>query len=664
MCGITGIIKYDSKANLKISIELMTHSLSHRGPDYGGIWMDYYLGVAIGHRRLSILDLSSAGSQPMVSYCGRYILTFNGEIYNHLDLRLLLGNLAPIWKGQSDTETLLTAFSIWGIEKTLNRVVGMFAFGLWDSKEQKIYLARDRFGEKPLYYGWSNGAFLFSSELKAIKAYPEFNNPICKIALSEYLHFMYIPAPLSIYKNIFKLEPGCILVLSSQSYNEIPAHAPKADFDLAGLILKRWWIVSEKIDKSKRTLVNNEKEAIKILERKLVTAIQSQSLTDVPIGAFLSGGIDSSIIVALMQKNASTKIKTFTIGFEESGFNEAPFAKAVSKHLGTEHYELNVSSSSTLDIINSLPSIYDEPFADSSQIPTYILCKAAKEMVTVALSGDGGDELFGGYNRYFWSTRIWNKVSWIPFKFKHKLGKLIQSVSIDEWNQLSKHFGISRLGDKAWKLAYRLEHVSDLDSLYWSLTTEFTNIDKFLILSDSDKMAINQYLFDKNLLIPQNISAIEKMMYFDTMTYLPDDILCKIDRAAMSSSLETRCPFLDHRVFEYAWQIPINFKINGQNGKQILRSLLYQYVPQKLIDRPKTGFAIPIGKWLCGPLKNWAESLLEESSLEKQGFFQPSAVRQLWNEHQSDQRDHANKIWAILMFQSWLELHENKNVSN
>jgi asparagine synthase (glutamine-hydrolysing) len=658
MCGIAGIVKGDSKASLTPSIELMTHSLVHRGPDSSGFWVDDSSGVALGHRRLSILDLSSAGSQPMVSHCGRYILTFNGEIYNHLDLRLAMGKLAPNWKGHSDTETLLSAFSIWGINETLNKIVGMFAFGLWDSKENKIYLGRDRFGEKPLYYGWSNGTFLFASELKAIKRFPEFNNPICKIALSEYLRFMYVPAPLSIHKNVFKLEPGCILIYHAPSFVEITDCTLIADFHSDGLQLKRWWNTSEKIDSSKINLVNNEKEAIKILERKLEEAILSQSLTDVPLGAFLSGGIDSSTVVALMQKNSSVKIKTFTIGFDESNFDEAPFARAVSRHLGTEHYELNVTSTSTLDIIQSIPKIYDEPFADSSQIPTFILCKATKERVTVALSGDGGDELFGGYNRYFWSTRIWNKFSWLPPPLKNKLGNLIQLVPLKDWDRLSKYIGISRLGDKAWKLAYRLEHVSDLDSLYWSLTTEINNPDHFLILSASDKRNITKYSLTKTQPVPQNISAIEKMMYYDTMTYLPDDILCKLDRAAMSSSLETRCPFLDHRVFEFAWQIPLKFKINRDHGKQILRSLLYQYVPQKLIDRPKAGFAIPVGKWLCGPLKNWAETLLEESNLEKQGFFHPAAVRQLWNEHQSNQRDHTTKIWAILMFQIWLLSNE------
>lgn len=662
MCGIAGIIKSEFRTHLQTRIELMTHSLIHRGPDSSGFWIDDSTGVAFGHRRLSILDLSSAGSQPMISSCGRFILTFNGEIYNHKEIRLELGSLVPYWKGHSDTETLLAAFSIWGIEATLPKIVGMFAFGLWDCKEQILYLCRDRFGEKPLYYGWTNGAFLFASELKAIKSYPEFANPICRIALAEYLRFMYVPAPLSIYKNIYKLEPGCLLILSLPISKEQFIQTPRPEIHINGLTLKRWWVLSENIDKSKSKLVLDEKEVLNELAFRLKNSVRQQSLTDVPFGAFLSGGIDSSTIVALMQNQTAKKIKSFTIGFDELGFDEAPYAQAVARHLGTEHHEIRVSSSNALEVIPSLSYIYDEPFADSSQIPTYIISKAAKGLVTVALSGDGGDEVFGGYNRYFWSSRIWNKLSWLPLSVRRKLGQFIHTIPIDYWDYISKYVGVSNLGDKSWKLAKRLENITNLDELYWSLVTEIANPENFLILSESDKVDSFQHFKFKSFHIPNDISAVEKMMYYDTMTYLPDDILCKVDRASMASGLETRCPFLDHRVVEFAWQIPINMKIKGVDGKQILKKVLYKYVPRELIDRPKAGFAIPIGKWLCGPLKDWAESLIDENLLKNQGYFQPAVVRQLWVEHQKNQRDHTTKLWAILMFQSWVEVNENNQI--
>ena len=650
MCGISGIITNESKDSLELSIHRMINNLKHRGPDSFGIWTNKNLGVALGHRRLSILDTSNSGSQPMISKCGRYIVTFNGEIYNHLDIRKEIGSS---WIGRSDTETMLEAFSIWGVEKTLLKVVGMFAIGIWDSRDNCMYLVRDRFGEKPLYYGWVGKAFLFSSELKSMKVFPGFNNQICSLALSEYLRYGYIPAPLSIYKNIYKLQPGSLIKISFPFSFDIPNGPFEPSFSFKNFELKKWWSFLKLINSSHEFTIKNENEAKIELEKRLIDAIKEQTLSDVPIGAFLSGGIDSSTIVALMQLNSAENINTFTIGFEEFGFNEGPFASRIAKHLGTNHNEFMVTSKDALKVIPFLPNIYDEPFGDSSQIPTHIVSQVAKNKVSVVLSGDGGDEIFGGYNRYFWAPNIWNKLSWIPYPLRAKLGFTLQFIPFDKYRFIENFLGVSQLGEKVRKLSDRLKNVNNLDSLYWSLVTEISNPESYLLPTNLNLN--NSYL--QSTLRSDNIERVlsqeELMMYYDTISYLPDDILCKVDRASMSCSLETRSPYLDHRVVDYAWKLPISMKIKGNESKWILKEILKKYVPKYLTDRPKAGFAVPVGHWLRFALKDWAEDLLNETRLKQDGIFNVNLVSKLWIEHKNLQQDHSSKLWIILMFQAW-----------
>ncbi|MBT5633591.1 MAG: asparagine synthase (glutamine-hydrolyzing), partial [Nitrospina sp.] len=609
MCGISGALGHtNSHQSLIDIVRTMVASLAHRGPDDEGAWGDEDAKIALGHRRLSILDLSLEGHQPMLSKDGRYVMVFNGEIYNHSELRVELekelGNfVSQSWRGHSDTETLLACFSHWGIEKTLERSVGMFAIALWDKLDRKLYLSRDRFGEKPLYYGWSDGLFVFGSELKALRGYQGFSNPVDRNALALYMRYCYVPAPYSIYQNTYKLEPGCLLAISLDAAKQSPSSVPKAPTSNKGFILKRWWSLDSLISVCAQHQIADEHEAIEMLESRLSEAIRLQSIADVPLGAFLSGGIDSSSIVALMQKHSSLPVKTFTIGFEEEGFNEATYAKAVAKHLGTEHVELYIAPSDGLSIIPNLPQLYDEPFADSSQIPTHLVCRQARSEMKVALSGDAGDELFGGYNRYFWAKRIWNKVSWLPPPFRSKLADIIRAISPGNWDNLASLFNnclpgrkkISLLGDKAHKLASRLRNVSDLDDLYLSLVSEWP--DPGSIVIDGQEPFT---LLDDRSLKPGRSDHEHRMMYWDSLTYLPDDILCKVDRAAMGVGLETRVPFLDHRVAELAWQLPLNMKIRNGQGKWALRQVLNKYVPKPLIDRPKTGFGVPVGQWIRG----------------------------------------------------------------
>ena len=655
MCGFTGFLMSEAgKINeMEEVVSSMNSTLTHRGPDDKGLWIDNDEGIALGHRRLSILDLSTAGHQPMHSLSNRFTMVFNGEIYNHLEIRKELeSSKANIfhWKGHSDSETLLAAIEEWGLEKALQLSIGMFSIALWDRDKRVLSLARDRFGEKPLYYGWVNKSFVFGSELKAIKAYPGFNNPICRRALSNYLRFMYVPAPQSIYVDIFKLEPGQYLEIGSK---DITGQTVK---------IKKYWSLEEEIKEAQLNLFTNESEALETLESALNESIKMQMLSDVPLGAFLSGGVDSSLIVALMQKQSSQSVKTFTVAFEESEFDESPFAGEIARHLGTNHHELFVSSSEAQGVISKLPVIYDEPFADSSQIPTHLISMAAKKEVTVSLSGDAGDELFGGYNRYFWGPRIWSKISWIPFFMRNMISSSICSISQERWDILGASInkfqkasqGINRLGDKAYKLSETLNNVKSIDDLYFNLISiwhDSSNIIKGIDLSNAE--AINS-----SKKYPRSLDlddASSRMMFWDSLNYLPDDILCKVDRAAMACSLETRVPFLDHRVSKIAWQLPTNMKIRGNEGKWALRQILYRHVPRELIERPKAGFSIPLGSWLRGPLRQWAETLLSEDRLIKEGYFYPEPIRTMWSDHLRGKRDWGHKLWTILMFQSWLE---------
>ena len=659
MCGITGIFGNLRKDELAISVQKMSSTLTHRGPDDAGTWINEESGIAFGHQRLSIVDLSSVGHQPMMSPCGRFSVIFNGEIYNHLQLRDKLNASAykQSWKGYSDTETLVSAFSQWGIEKTLDQLVGMFAIAVWDLKVKKLYLIRDRFGEKPLYYGWSNGVFLFGSELKALRSYKGFNNKIDRNVLSLYMQYMYVPSPYSIFKDVYKLDPGCILKIDDSGRSQPPKQITSSMFDAKGVCVKQWYSLSGIAKNSQNNLIEDESEAIDLLEKTLLESVQSQLISDVPLGAFLSGGIDSSTIVALMSQACNHPVKTFTIGFEESAFNEAIYAKEVAKHLGTDHHELYVTAKDAFEVIPSLPSLYDEPFADSSQIPTYLVSKLARQHVTVSLSGDAGDEMFGGYNRYLWGGRVWNKIKWMPPMMRQTLGAVIQKLPTSTWDVaghlLPNKYRVASMGDKAHRMSNRLKTVNSLDDMYYSLVTEGFNEDG---LVNSDNFVLKTKLNNSNIVLGTMKSA-HRMMLWDALTYLPDDILTKVDRAAMGVSLETRIPFLDHRVVELAWRLPLGIKIKNGVGKWPIRKILYKYVPKELIERPKAGFAVPVGQWLREPLREWADDLLNESKMRHEGYFNPKLVRKIWDQHQSKECDWTSRLWAILMFQAWLETY-------
>ena len=714
MCGLTGFLTTDASILSRAEAEAsrMALAIQHRGPDDAGAWADATAGIALGFRRLSILDLSSEGHQPMHSASGRFVMTFNGEIYNHADLRDLLsvsqlGMPAQPWRGHSDSETLLACLEAWGLEETLKKIVGMFAIALWDTQTRTLHLARDRFGEKPLYYGWvtttstAAPAFVFGSEIKAVRAYPGFANQVSREALALYMRFTYVPAPFSIYQNIFKLEPGCILSVytDSRSNNstknnvkfeqwvKLPelAHLPivptaplRPPTLQAGLRMHRWWSLTSLVEAGSHNQISSEEEVLKSLEQCLKDAVRVQSLADVPLGAFLSGGVDSSCIAALMQAQANSKVKTFTVGFEESGFDESPYARAIAEHLGTEHNELFVTAKQAQAVIANLPSMYDEPFADSSQIPTYLICKAARQQVTVALSGDGGDELFGGYNRYFWGPRIWSRLALLPYPARQAFSAAVRAVPPAGWDTLfgpvnallpdSKKF--FRAGVKLHKLAASLSGVRGMDDFYKSLVSEWQDPAQVVKgVRDDSRGGANFVIRENDFMLsdPWPTAGVEQhelsMMYNDCMTYLPDDILCKVDRASMATSLETRAPFLDHRVAELAWGLPLNMKIRNGQGKWALRQVLYKYVPENLIDRPKAGFAIPVGQWLRGPLKDWAEVLLDENRLEVEGYFYSKPIRDRWAQHLSGRYDHTASLWAVLMFQSWLESSSRKVVN-
>ena len=650
MCGFAGFITTDNAllGSLEDVASRMALAIHYRGPDDSGVWADSQSGVAIGHRRLSIIDLSEAGHQPMHSTCGRFVLAFNGEIYNYKALRAELESkgLAPAWLGHSDTETLLAGFVAWGLQATLQRVVGMFALVLWDKYESTLKLARDRFGEKPLYYGWTgNGselAFIFGSELKALRAYPRFDNQINRGALALFLKYSTVPAPHSIYENVFKLQPGKILTLRVEN--------------MVNRLIKidSYWSLTDFVRQGMDNPIQNDIQAISILDSTLREAVALQAVADVPLGAFLSGGVDSSTIVALMQTQSDRPVQTFTVGFDVAGFDESSYAAAVARHLGTDHHEIRVTADHAQSVIPLLPTLYDEPFSDNSQIPTFLVCKAARQHVTVALSGDAGDELFGGYNRYFWAEKIWSRVGWMPPSLRNLIGIGIQQLPVGGWDALGSVLpgihGIACLGDKAHKLAYRMKTVKNLDDLYQSLVTEWPkNIDLVKDVTD-----LRTQLDDPSLVVGLTDSE-HRMMLWDSLTYLPDDILTKVDRAAMGVSLETRIPFLDHRVAELAWSLPLNMKIRGGEGKWVLRQVLYKYVPRKLIERPKAGFGIPVGQWLRGPLRDWAEELLNEKRLENEGYFYPMPIRQAWRQHLSCRHDWTSRLWSVLMFQAWLE---------
>ena len=651
MCGLAGLIV---KGRIEPEVvRRMTDPIAHRGPDDSGVWIDEECGVGLGHRRLSIVDLSPLGHQPMVSGDGRYVMSYNGEIYNHAELRqeLEAERAAPAWRGHSDTETLLAAFVAWGVERALQKSVGMFALALWDKQERRLLLARDRFGEKPLYYGWVGDDFVFASELKALRALPRFANPVDRDALRLFTARGYVPAPRSIHEGLFKLEPGCILAVTPGPQLTRRKQPPVEGSAEGGIELTRYWSYRSVMQSGWAQPILDEQEALERLERALADAIRGQAVADVPIGAFLSGGIDSSTVVALYQKYTSVPVRTFSIGFAEAGYDEAVHARAVATHLGTEHHERYVTVAETRDVIPLLPRMYDEPFGDSSQIPTHLVSRFAREQVTVALSGDGGDELFAGYNRHFAAPRMWQRLQALPQPVRALIGPPLGRLPASLWNSAARllarqpqpHFGTKI--QRALGIAGKARSFDDVYTLFldeWSGGTSPVRGGHAADLG-----------FDLDL-APGAPDTL-RMLYADAMAYLPDDILCKVDRASMAVSLETRVPFLDHRVAEVAARIPLSMKVRNGKGKHILRELLYRQAPRQLFERPKAGFAIPVGEWLRGPLRPWAEALLDPSRMTNAGYFDTDTVRGRWQRHLSGHTDATQALWPILMFQAWTE---------
>ncbi len=655
MCGLTGFLSLGdigSHQEAEPLLGRMAQALRHRGPDSAGVWADRDAGIGLGHRRLAIVDLSEAGQQPMHSASGRYVIAFNGEIYNHIQLRTELEQLglAQMWRGHSDTETLLAGFEAWGFEATLKRAVGMFAIALWDRQERVLSLARDRMGEKPLYWGWQGGqggqarTFLFGSELRALRAHPAFTPVVNRDALTLLLRHNYIGAPHAIYQGIQKLEPGCWLQVSQRQAE------PQ--------ICSYWSALEVALKGHAQPFSGSDNEAVDHLERLLKEAVGQQMVADVPLGAFLSGGIDSSAIVALMQSQSGRPVKTFTIGFHEPGYNEAEHAKAVAQHLGTEHTELYIEPAQALAVIPELPRLYDEPFSDSSQIPTFLVSQLARQHVTVSLSGDGGDELFGGYERYRLTQKHWRRISTTPALLRHMASRSLRVLTSDQWTRLIDwvEFGLPanrrhpNLGDKIYKAAGLLGSMH-FSELYRGLVSHWNEPANVVLGSNEPRTLLWE---DPAQLMPY-LNDVERMMVLDQLSYLPGDILTKVDRAAMGVSLESRVPMLDHRVVEFAATLPLRFKLNGGVTKWPLRQVLYRHVPRTLIDRPKMGFAIPLKGWLRAPLKDWAAELLDERRLRREGFFDAARISRKWDDHVHGRRDWQAQLWDVLMFQAWLD---------
>ncbi len=663
MCGIAGILwpENTNLGQLRHIVSKMIATLPHRGPDDHAIRLVAKSGLALAHCRLAIQDLSPLGAQPMDSATGRYLISFNGEIYNFRSLRKELQNSGSTFKGEGDTEVMLAAIEAWGIDRALSKFVGMFAFALWDRDTCNLHLCRDRLGEKPLYYGFIEHKLIFASELKALKQVQDWNREVDREALTLFMRYGYIPAPYSIYKNIYKLVPGTILTVSDTfqlSKGKFTQFAGSTSGDVVCPV--SYWSLEAVVKKGTANLIVDEQEALQEFDDLLSTVVGDQLVADVPVGAFLSGGIDSSLIVAFMQKGSRRPVKTFTIGYDNADFNEADYALEIAKVLGTEHTEVYLSPQDTLALIPQLPTIYDEPHADSSQLPAYLVSKIARQDVTVCLSGDGGDELFAGYNRYLKLEEVWKRSRLLPVSLRKVISKLFLLMPPSGWDRLynmvctltAKQNGReTSVGLKVQKLATILSKESVAD-MYKELLS-YWNAPEVVVLQGREPEGV----VGGTKVLNSELGFINQALFWDSLSYLPDDNLCKVDRASMAVSLETRLPLLDHRIVEFSWRLPMHLKVRGGEGKWLLRHVLYQYVDKKLLDRPKMGFSVPVADWLRGPLRDWGDDLLNESKLDGDGFFDGALVRRKWEEHLSGKRNWHLALWAVLTFQAW---HENE----
>ena len=642
MCGIAGFFNPDKgldKRALHATGTRMNAAIAHRGPDSNDVWQDPDFPVVLAQGRLAIIDLSEKGLQPMPSHSGRYVIVYNGEIYNYREIADELRRLGHTFQGASDTEVLLTAIEQWGFEKTLDKINGMFAFALWDRKTRQIHFARDRFGKKPLYIGWAGKSLVFASELKAFHVYPEFKADLDRNVLSLYMRFGYVCAPHAIFKNVWQMLPAGRLSLDLETL--------QAGTDLSQR-MELYWSLPDAVSKARDNPVrSSENDIIKEFEGMLSKATALRMISDVPLGAFLSGGIDSSTITSLMQANSNRAIKTFSIGFEDDGYDESASAAKVAAHLGTEHQAFNVSAQDAMNVIPQLPDMFDEPFADASQIPTYLLAKMARSQVTVALTGDGGDEILGGYQRHTHIPALWNKISWMPQAARRTAGNLMLRVPQQTYDRLQPSY--PQFGRRVHRMAQVVSQ-SDEKNLYATLLQVWPDREGVVLGGTAPAIPL-----DDPAMWPQDLSLSEKMIYADTLSYRPNDLMVKTDRAAMAVALEARAPLMDYELCEYSWRLPHEMKIRGFEGKWLLRRVLEKHVPKALFDRPKTGFGVPMQQWLRGPLKAWGDDLLNIDALRKQNILNAELVAGRWQDFQSGRGGHANAsdLWTALMFQSW-----------
>jgi asparagine synthase (glutamine-hydrolysing) len=638
MCGIAGFLDPaaagDGERLLRLATA-MADTIVHRGPDEGQAWADPEAGLGLGFRRLAIIDLTTAGRQPMLSASGRSTIVFNGEIYNAEDLRAELGPRVARWRGHSDTEVLLEAAEAWGIEAALNRTFGMFALAYWDRARRRLTLVRDRLGKKPLYWAEPRpGALIFGSELRALRAHPAMPREIDRDTVAVYLRHAYIPSPRTIYRGVAQLPPGHMLELEG-----------------ATATVRPYWTLAATVREAKGApFSGSDEEAVAALERLLADAVRRRMVSDVPLGAFLSGGIDSSIVVALMQKAASRPVRTFSIGFRERAYDESDHARAVARHLATDHTELILTPKEAQDVIPRLPEIYDEPFADSSQIPTFLVSELARRHVTVALSGDGGDEMFAGYTRYDDALTFARRLAPIPKPLRSAAAAATLAIEPSTLSTLASPLGLAFAGDRAHKLAEALPETPD--GFYRQLISHWREPERVVIGANEPGTVMTDASIEA--IVPD---FRERLQYRDTLMYLPDDILVKVDRASMAVSLEARAPLLDHRVAAFAWSLPMEMKVRGGVTKWVLRELLYRHVPRAIVDRPKTGFGVPVGEWIRGPLREWAEDLLSERRLREAGLLAVGEVRKRWQDHLSGVRNWTYVLWAVLILEAWRRRH-------